>query len=328
MANKLPVSRMVKIEKIDFDVRDYDVTFDEISEGNLEILTDSTERLGILNPIRLIDNGDIFIIISGRKRVTAAKNAGMSEVPAFVYDNSITDRYAMTLGLIDNFPEREYTAVEASWIIHRLVRNFGVDDDEIIRDFFPLLRLTPSKKILVELLSIYELTGEIKILAHHRRYSRKILVRWLDFAADDRRQITKLISSAHFGSGAAMEILKLLSELTIRDEASVEVILENDRIKAIMNDKNLSQNEKGEKLRGAIKRLRYPMLDELERKFNKWAEDLNIPRGAKISHTPYFEGEMLEFSINFRDTKGLKEMGEFLIEASEREEMSKLLEMI
>lgn len=328
MAHRAPVFRTVKIKKIDLGAKDYDVTFDAVSGGDLEILTDSIERLGVLNPVRLIDNGDFYIIISGRKRVIAAKNAGMSEVPAFVYDDTITNRYAMTLGLVDNFPKREYTAVEESWIIHRLVRDFGVDEDDVMSDFFPLLHLPPSKKILKELLSVFKLSDKIKVLAHHRRYPTKVLARWLDFAADDRKQIAKLISSAHFGSGATMEILNLLFELTTRDEASVEVILENDRTKAIMDDEKLSQNERGERLREAMKKLRYPMLEELERKFKKWAEDLKIPKGAKIRHTPYFEGDTLELSLNFKDTKGLKEMGKFLVEASEREEMSKLLEMI
>ncbi len=328
MTNKTPVFSTVKIEKIDTGVRDYDVTFDGVSKADLEALADSIERFGLLNPVRLVERGDYYTIISGRKRVSAAKNAGVNEVPALVYDDNIEDRCTMTMSLVDNFPERDYTAVEASWIISRLVRDLGIDEDEVIRDFFPLLNLPPSKKILEELLSISELTDEIKALAHNRRYPTKVLARWFDFGENDRRQIAKLISSAHFGTGAAVEVLNLLSDLTTRDDASVEAILENDEIKSIINDENLSQNEKGEKLRGTIRRLRYPMLDELERKFEKSVEDLKIPKSAKISHTPYFEGDTLEFKINFRDTKGLKEMGKFLIEASGSEEMNKLLEMI
>ena len=328
MGDKSPLKSTIKIEKIDLDNRDYDFTFDEVLKEDIKNLADSIERFGILNPVRLVDGGDFYIIISGRKRIIAAKYAGMDEVLTLVYDSKIEKRHAMTMSLLDNFPHREYTAVEASWVINRIAEDFKVYEDDIIRDFFPLLHLPPSKKILKELLLISELSDEVKKVAHNRRYPIKVLTRWLDFGEDDRGKIAGLISGAHFGTGAATEILNLLSDLTTRDGTSVRVILENDEIKAIIDDENLSQNEKGERLREALRRLRYPMLSELEQNFKKYSDSLKMPGGAKITHPPYFEGDTLELKISFKDKKGLKYIGQFIVEASKTEEMDRLLEMI
>ena len=69
-------------------------------------LTESIKEHGILTPIivRPLEN-DEYEIISGHRRLFASKQAGLTEVPAFVYE---MDRDKATIALVDSNLHREH----------------------------------------------------------------------------------------------------------------------------------------------------------------------------------------------------------------------------
>lgn len=58
-----------------------------VNEQGLKDLTDSISKYGILQPVRVVKNTkkkDTYHVVAGRRRVTAAKAAGLTEVPAII----------------------------------------------------------------------------------------------------------------------------------------------------------------------------------------------------------------------------------------------------
>ena len=73
----------------------------------MEALTESIHTEGILSPliIRLLENTDEYEVISGHRRLHAAQRAGLSEVPALVYEIS---REEAAIMLVDSNLHREH----------------------------------------------------------------------------------------------------------------------------------------------------------------------------------------------------------------------------
>lgn len=99
---------MKNIQKLDiiklkaFENHPYKVKDDE----EMETLVESIKEHGILTPIivRPLEN-DEYEIISGHRRLFASKQAGLTEVPAFVYE---MNRDKATIALVDSNLHREH----------------------------------------------------------------------------------------------------------------------------------------------------------------------------------------------------------------------------
>lgn len=102
--NKLCKPIAISIEKLHpFEGHPYKVLDDE----EMETLTDSIHTEGILSPliVRPLEGTDGYEVISGHRRLHAAQQAGLSEVPALVYKISREEAAVM---LVDSNLHREH----------------------------------------------------------------------------------------------------------------------------------------------------------------------------------------------------------------------------
>ena len=102
--NKLCKPIAISIEKLHpFEGHPYKVLDNE----EMEALTESVQTEGILSPliVRPLEGTDEYEVISGHRRLHAAQRAGLSEVPALVYEIS---REEAAIMLVDSNLHREH----------------------------------------------------------------------------------------------------------------------------------------------------------------------------------------------------------------------------
>ena len=77
-----------------------------VDDWDMVALTESIRKSGIINPVvvRPIEGIENFEIISGHRRIFAAKKAGLTEVPALIYD---LDKDAAIVAVVDSNFNRE-----------------------------------------------------------------------------------------------------------------------------------------------------------------------------------------------------------------------------
>jgi len=108
---------LVAIDCIDEDPDQPRRTF---SEQELEELSQSIAEHGVLQPIVLRRSGEDgrYVIAMGARRYRAAQRAGLREMPAFVQDVALPDRYAQ---MIENIQRDDLRAAEiARFVADRL----------------------------------------------------------------------------------------------------------------------------------------------------------------------------------------------------------------
>ena len=95
---KIAVSKLRSFENNPYQVRD---------DAEMNTLIESIQMQGVLSPliVRPIENTDEYEVVSGHRRLHAARKAGIPEVPALIY---ALDRDTAAIAVVDSNLHREH----------------------------------------------------------------------------------------------------------------------------------------------------------------------------------------------------------------------------
>ncbi len=124
----------------------------EFNEEALDELAASIKQLGIIQPITVRSLGDgQFEIISGERRLRAARRAGLQRLPAFVREAD--SEQMLEMALVENVQREELNPIEVALGYKRLLDECGLTQEEVaekvgksratVANFLRLLKLPP-----------------------------------------------------------------------------------------------------------------------------------------------------------------------------------------
>ncbi len=93
-------------------------------------LARSIGKTGILQPVLVTREGERYRILAGERRVRAARQAGLVEVPVFVREG-VADRDHLLLALVENVQRRDLTVLEEAEAYRHLREDFGLTQEEV-----------------------------------------------------------------------------------------------------------------------------------------------------------------------------------------------------
>jgi len=148
-AAQIPIS---KIEPNSYQPRTH------FSHDELDTLTESIRKEGVLMPVLLRPKGDGYELIAGERRWRASQAAGLKEIPAVVRD--VDDLQALELAIIENEQRDDLTAIESARAYRRLIDEFGCTQQQVaekigvsrvqVSNLIRLLLLSPVIKEMIE----------------------------------------------------------------------------------------------------------------------------------------------------------------------------------
>ena len=100
----------------------------------LEVLADSIANYGVLQPIIVRESEYLtgtYEIIAGERRWRAAKMAGLSEIPAIVFDGD--ELKAAQVAMIENIQREDLNPVEEAMGYGALIERFGLTQDQVAK---------------------------------------------------------------------------------------------------------------------------------------------------------------------------------------------------
>lgn len=123
--------------------------FDELALGEL---ADSIKLQGLIQPItvRQAENGT-YQLISGERRLRAAKLAGLTEIPAYI--RTANDQQMLEMALIENIQRENLNAIEVALSFQRMIEECSLKQEELgervsknrstVTNYLRLLKLPP-----------------------------------------------------------------------------------------------------------------------------------------------------------------------------------------
>jgi ParB family transcriptional regulator, chromosome partitioning protein len=130
---------------------------------SLAELVQSVKERGVLQALLVRRAGDGYELIAGERRLRAATEAGLTEVPVTVMD--VTDREALELALVENLQRADLNLIEEAEGYRALGEKFGLTQDEVAQ------RVGKARPTVANALRLLELPDPVKQLVAENRLS-------------------------------------------------------------------------------------------------------------------------------------------------------------
>ena len=187
-------------------------TFDRES---LEVLADSIAAYGVLQPIIVRENASapgLYEIIAGERRWRASKMAGLTEIPAIVFDGD--ELRAAQVALIENVQREDLNPVEEAFGYGALIERFGLTQEQVAK------QVGKSRSAIANMLRLLDLPDEAlemlkagDITAGH---ARALL------ALDDDDQIMELANKIVAKAMSVREVEYAVKRINERHDEEIE----------------------------------------------------------------------------------------------------------
>ncbi|MRS13243.1 MAG: ParB/RepB/Spo0J family partition protein [Actinobacteria bacterium] len=151
----------------------------DISDEQIEELTDSIKKVGVLQPIIVRPEGASYQIIAGERRWRAAQAAGLDRVPVRVM--ATTETEALALALIENLQREDLNPIEEARGYRRLITEYSMTQSELAD------RVSKSRSAVTNTLRLLDLPEDIQELLYEGKISAGHARAILSVADDDRR---------------------------------------------------------------------------------------------------------------------------------------------
>ena len=133
-------------------------------EGAMADLTNSIREHGVISPIVVNRNPNgTYMIIAGERRYRAAKNAGLTTIPAVVKE--LDEREVQEISLIENLQREDLNPIEAAFGMKKLMEEYNLTQ-EILAE-----RLGKSRPAIANTLRLLTLSDEVIALVRDGKLS-------------------------------------------------------------------------------------------------------------------------------------------------------------
>ena len=225
-------------------------------------MADSIRRYGVLQPLLVQKNGDLYEIIAGERRWRAAKLAGVKEVPVVVREYN--KQQAMEIALIENVQREDLNPIEEAVAYQRLMQEFHLKQEEIAE------RVSKNRSTITNSMRLLNLAPEIQQMLIDglisSGHARALL------AVSDTQQQLELadrIVREHLSVREVEKLVKALGKAPkekkkVKEDEALELIFKNleERMKTVVGTKvNINRKDRS---KGKIE-IEYYSEAELER---------------------------------------------------------------
>jgi ParB family chromosome partitioning protein len=124
-------------------------------EESLKELADSIKMHGLLEPVLLRKNAERYQIVSGERRVKAARLAGLEEIDARVF-NLLSDKTMAEWAIIENIQRTDLNQIEIADSYQQLLNSHGYTHDDLAT------RLGKSRTSVTNSLRLLRLPAQVQ----------------------------------------------------------------------------------------------------------------------------------------------------------------------
>ena len=200
---KADTNTNIRIDSIDLNPGQPRTDFDPVA---LDELAQSIKTYGLIQPItvRPIEKGR-YQLISGERRLRAAKLAGMTEIPAYV--RSVDEIQSIQMALVENIQREDLNAIEIAVSYQRLLDECNLSQDELSE------KVGKGKTTIVNYLRLLKLSKEVQIAVRDSKISMshaRVIVGFDDFEIQNKLldEILKKNLSVHEAESLSKKIAK------------------------------------------------------------------------------------------------------------------------
>lgn len=125
-----------------------------IDDDDLEELTRSVERHGVVQPLVVRPSGSGYQLVTGERRWRAAQRAGLTTVPCLVRETA--DAETLQIALVENLQRKDLNPMDAARGYRQLIEQFGSTQEQVASI------VGKSRSAVANTLRLLELPAEVQ----------------------------------------------------------------------------------------------------------------------------------------------------------------------
>lgn len=294
----------------------------------LEELKNSIKGVGVINPITIRHTQEgTYQVVTGFKRLLACQELNRQTIPALIYEpHDLSPMQAFLYNVHDNIFTRPLNIVEKFNICSMLVKVYAVTEEDVVKQYLPLLGEEPSYKLLHQYLAVDQLIEPMKVHVVEKGAALSSVMRIAEFSPTTQSSLLNVLSHVNPSTSKLNELLTLIREIAARDGTTVEEILSRYQLLTIVADPTVAAPEKVAALRQTLRSVRLPHLTERQRQLTGLIDNLQLPDTARLIADPYFEDPKLRLEYQFSAPEEINALIGKLQEAFEKQQWQKIFE--
>jgi len=304
-------NKTVSLASIDLSDQAYRITTDR----NLDQLIESINMLGMIHPPLLIEKGSVFIVLSGFRRIQAARHLGWPTLAARVTDAAADTSACIQYAIADNTLQRQLNLIEVSRALNLLSGCFS-DMDQLAKTAASL-SLPGNIGVIKKIQKLCRLSKLVQDLVVAGILSLPMALALEKIPPEACSAFAGIFNELRPSLGKQREIFTFVKEIALREGKPFVSILAETEISQTLNNENLSRPQKTSKIRTYLKQRRFPVLMEAQNKFDEFKTNLPIGNNFKLIPPAGFEGREHVIQLNFSSLDELN---------SHRSTLAKLIE--
>ncbi|HJX71426.1 MAG TPA: ParB/RepB/Spo0J family partition protein [Bacteroidales bacterium] len=151
----------ISVDRISTNPRQPRTKFDDDS---LEELAESMKQIGIIQPITVRESNDgNYQLITGERRLRAAKIAGIGKIPAYI--RGANDSDLLEMALVENIQREDLDAIEIAISFQRLIDECNLTQEDLSQ------RVGKKRTTISNYIRLLKLPAEIQIGIREKKIS-------------------------------------------------------------------------------------------------------------------------------------------------------------
>ena len=300
----IPVDlREVRLDHIDFEATRFNLRPVVENQAPAELI-DSIRQYTLLHPplVHQISSQQ-FEVLSGRRRLLAARFLGIGRPFCLVLDRKITPVYKARIQLEHIQITTSLSIIEQARFIKIYLEELG---KEATIQLLKPLGHQPGRHRLEWLLDFLRLTPACQQALYKGSLSPRAGTALTPFSATDQDKLTELIEHLRFGTSKQLRLIHLARELCLRPpETSLVTLIAPWEQQHLQQDDHGNIPQKGTQLFQWLHNACCPQSTAAKQEFRRFVGQLHLPTGMAISHTPAFEDDALVVSLTFPNRETL-----------------------
>jgi len=285
-------------------INSQDDTFHITTRTNVDDLLVSIRRDGLLNPPLLIRKTSSFSVISGFRRIGACQKLGCNEIIARILKADHSSLACLRLAIADNALQRPLNLIETSRSLQKL--SSYLNNSKRLAESALTLGLPTNPSIIHKIKDLCLLPWPIQSSILAGTISLSMAIELESLEQDNAIAFARMFDRLKISLNKQREIVTLVKEIARRDNIATQMVMEDKKLKEIINNEDLDRGQKGQKIRSILRQRRFPRLVKAQNNFEIQRKKLKLGNDIKLIPPKEFEGTTYALNLTFNSPGHLK----------------------
>lgn len=295
---------------------------------NIEPLSASISQYGIVVAPLVLHKGDKYSVVSGFRRIEAARHAEVSRITCRVMPAE-KELDAAIAAVAENAFSRELSAAELVRAIGLLLR--FMDAKDIAKNAASLFNRPMNTGYINTLAGIHAMPDAVLDLLDQNKISIKACKLLMSMDAETQSEFLLLFSKIKVSSGIQMEIITWAKEICALEKISPATLIQESPLgtsetQGLAADRHRDMSALGKQFKAFLAQKRFPVLTAAKNKAREQINGFGLDAGLQLSVPENFEGMVYSMQMDFKSVDALKAHLNRLTELANRPDFKNLVD--